>query len=1029
MKSFNTGRRGSALLIVLGILSFMIVSAVAFSVLMRQSRLPSSFLRQKVAAAQLTKAALASAMAEIDRAIGDNPYPGVGNSNGTDDYGNWWRNRILMLSKSACDATPDADGGGEVEGAVSTMPMEGLAYVPPPLLTTVRYWMKRSPTSVWQTLGYDAGRYAYTAVNVSDYLDINRLKADVMRDSSPSNRISLAFLFENDDHTGDGEVSPSSFDTAMKKTRQGTYSTRLVSMADYALSVFSGDLSGSGFTSPFCDYVDAGGGNGIMYSGADTDNAGRQKFMTDSWYPGSLTNETVAALTDSDAQPFASGFPTGIDALMQNGSSGLRRFQDNLTLPEMVALKDYLDEDNVPTSLAMPTLERTPMLVGLQIEADADSFTPTFVEGAKQTENVPTADGLATEKTITHRIWNLKEFKNGMSIKVGGSAVFPFKRTSGIDDATSWKMQVIVKAYLVPDGQQTDETRLKGGFTCRPTDTADWNAKNLLGGDAACLVFQGTLNGTVKSSRKDESDTYVDFMPEELKSDAPTTEYPVYAVKVTQNFHISPSSGGSNLTIEYDNDRMNTEVGSKRLNYYQKIGEGSAATDRVNLMDTQKAANIDSELSLRWQFFAYARILDEGGNTVDLFPACLKDDTLYNKVDQSALVGAGSTSSLGEPTREAVVPIKGPIAFVLKKDTFVDPEDPLKSPVGFETGGFSKDGAEESLCIYCDDPRYNWAPEDWFRVEASAVNAATWLEKAKGRLNGNDCRPHDIFQFVSNQGYLQSMGEIQFLPLVRTSWNDYTIGNGINNSFCNSISRYNGNPFSSRSSGSDCANSSRAWKLYDFCGNGTWGDDDTDLDPYSWNGGIVDARGGAVVSQYADEDLFMAAIANTPYDYIVASEPEDPGTPKFGSLSEGRKYCFSPASDEAKIDWETLEDVAAQLRSELQSGVEWRDLSAWRETGSTLFGKSVDSFHDVDRKFLQSYWRNCIGNEQQLFLVFVRAEPTVMGAASSGHTPAQLGGRAVALVWREPTSTIGDTPPAGESSPHRMRILFYHQFE
>ena len=43
--SDSSSRRGSALLIVLGMLSFMIVSAVAFSVYMRMSRAPSSFLR------------------------------------------------------------------------------------------------------------------------------------------------------------------------------------------------------------------------------------------------------------------------------------------------------------------------------------------------------------------------------------------------------------------------------------------------------------------------------------------------------------------------------------------------------------------------------------------------------------------------------------------------------------------------------------------------------------------------------------------------------------------------------------------------------------------------------------------------------------------------------------------------------------------------------------------------------------------------------------------------------------------------
>ena len=71
-------RKGSALLIVLGMMAFMIVSAVAFSAYMRFARTPSSFLRRSAAARELTKAALARAIDEIDFSVANNPYPGLG---------------------------------------------------------------------------------------------------------------------------------------------------------------------------------------------------------------------------------------------------------------------------------------------------------------------------------------------------------------------------------------------------------------------------------------------------------------------------------------------------------------------------------------------------------------------------------------------------------------------------------------------------------------------------------------------------------------------------------------------------------------------------------------------------------------------------------------------------------------------------------------------------------------------------------------------------------------------------------------
>ena len=62
-------KKGSALLIVLGMVAFMVVSAVGFAVFMRHNRIPSSFLRRSTAARELARAALACAMSDIESAI------------------------------------------------------------------------------------------------------------------------------------------------------------------------------------------------------------------------------------------------------------------------------------------------------------------------------------------------------------------------------------------------------------------------------------------------------------------------------------------------------------------------------------------------------------------------------------------------------------------------------------------------------------------------------------------------------------------------------------------------------------------------------------------------------------------------------------------------------------------------------------------------------------------------------------------------------------------------------------------------
>ena len=73
-----SARRGSALLVVLGMVGIMVISAVAFSAWMRYSRLPSSYLRRTSASRHLAHAAMAEAIDIIDASIGDNPHPGVG---------------------------------------------------------------------------------------------------------------------------------------------------------------------------------------------------------------------------------------------------------------------------------------------------------------------------------------------------------------------------------------------------------------------------------------------------------------------------------------------------------------------------------------------------------------------------------------------------------------------------------------------------------------------------------------------------------------------------------------------------------------------------------------------------------------------------------------------------------------------------------------------------------------------------------------------------------------------------------------
>ena len=154
-------RRGSALLIVLGFVAFLIVSAVTFSIYMRYSRLPSSYLRRTATSRQLVKAALARAIDFTESCIKNDPHPNVRTA--AESF-NYWYGRVLTGVNALVS----------VSNTVPTLTLEGLAYIPPPLVNAVRYYSRLTPTAMWQRFGYDTGRYAFTVVDVSDYFDVNR---------------------------------------------------------------------------------------------------------------------------------------------------------------------------------------------------------------------------------------------------------------------------------------------------------------------------------------------------------------------------------------------------------------------------------------------------------------------------------------------------------------------------------------------------------------------------------------------------------------------------------------------------------------------------------------------------------------------------------------------------------------------------------------------------------------------------------------------------------------------------------------
>ena len=1013
-------RRGSALLIVLGMIAFLVASAVAFSAYMRSARLPSSYLLRTSSSRNLVKAALAEAMDEIDRAIGNNPHPGVGTltsvsgSNGQPvPNHNQWRNRIFLGTNTLVG----------IDQTVSTLTLEALAYVPPPLINEARYYSRRSPAGTWHSLGFDAGRFAFTAIDVSDYFDVNRMMAapenpvgNGGRTSAEDARVSLAYLFENANHSG-WRTKPDDWDGFMDQylvTKPGGGSTvPLVSWADLNLAIK--DRGPDGVLTPWCRFIENGTAF-VQDSPEERHALSNMVFVTDSWYPSATSAKKGFNLSNGSHQPFNPSLQLrqtntqrnrGFDDVLQNvnttdAGAGFK-WADFLAPPEMAQLADYLDADSVPTSLALPTVERTPMVTGVYLHSG--DFHTQVGGGEYSTE--PAKDAAGTYRYDV-KTYSVRLVVDELSAMVG--LVYPFKHA-----------RASTKSYNVQGFASI--TFAEGGFEDLRPNTKEWTMVPNWTGESdgkAQLVVAG-------SSDNKPSGVWIRSKPVSVN---PPSQVQREDDAVMEDRELRFGSVNEELVFEMADTAANGITGLKRdkctLRVIQKmrqvvipgppqqvswepegepVREFGVRPSKNDLGSAVATSEITDGKAYSPTVQLWVRVTDPSepakSQTVDLVPACAADDFRPSEL---------LTDARGSAKRPALRFRDGNgQAKITFKDNKLQDGGPVKmTPEVYMT----------------NDPRFNYAPENFWAMPTFAGGfKQTWTTKAKESAHKRD---GDIFMATSDAGYLQSKHELMYI--LRIS------GLNANEDWgCLSGADYNGR---ARGENETLAANEAMWKTYtEYSVDGH--SDRARLDDFE----VVSGTGGARVCPYTpDPAVMMGALANTPVDWWAASTNDLDASKQqmLAKIDEALKYTYSShASDAAnKVQWEEMEDLAQEFidRFHTSGSVEgWRNIydnMAW-DVGDpedeANFGDLCDvsfdtvKFHSVDRKFLYGFWRDCFEARQQLFLLFVRAEPMMMGGGG-GKVPPMLGARAVALVWRDPATTKNN-------APHRMRVLFYRQFD
>ena len=1059
--------KGSALLIVMGMMTFVVVSAVGFAAYMRYARMPSSYLRRTSASRLLAKAALAEAIDILDSTIGNSTWPGKSGTNTKKyqrlldddnhtpvDVYDTWMDRCYIGTNVMLALTQVVDGQ-VLPTTVATLTTEALAYLPPGYINEVRFYSRRSLVGAWNSLGFDSGRFAFSAVDVSDFFDVNRTRCYLKdpnsgnplygRNSSDDGRISLAYAFETPSHDN-YTVDPVAWDEFMDLFR-GAGKMPLVSLADLNLAIRQQGLPAE--LSPFSRFIDSGENfvTDNSYEDPGAHLLRHLNFVTDSYYP--TTNRVAAALDLSRAadQPFygigqidkadADSQLTVGDMVINNSGNRFSTRLDQLDSrlnndPEFVILGDYLDANSVPATLALPTFERTPMITGVALEGKL-SFEIVIDEEEENEGKVVNGPDGSPQYLYRATTYTAKLSDDG-GLKVDVGTVYPFKHARGTEK--SYELEAVATIALVPDCNPAFDSegllRCPGAVkpavvTCekRWTDVDNkWNVDSLKSSKTAVFACRSSTKAvSYKQEPQDEQDAVApaDFEVSfptlgnlELASKLPATD--IYnehtcTFRTVKRWKWVEDVASGKKGWEPDNSFKDPTERELRIGVLPFAKNLSAAIEAADVTDGLYIPTVQ----------VWARLYETGGSkpTVDLVPACWKDDPRPVNFSEYA---SGSSS----------YPF---LRFRLSQGIQFDfAADELKVNEAAEKATLSPQ------MYMTDDPRFNYAPENFITLD----NVTTEMKEAWWQRHraGDGDRDGDIFMATSDAGYLQSPYELANIVAVsRNSNNAESWG-------CADGTGYDGK---ARKKFSECPADIAMWRTYSQYDDG-WASGDIDrLD-------ILTGTHGTRVSPYAQrKEILMAALANTPLDWWAASTNREVNAIAHANADAADDWSFSGVNERAggrfKIEYDELEQIALNMKGKFRNASNpddnecWRqlfDASGWWNTGtatgedgashSKLCGQQLQyaKLHAIDRKFLHGFWKGCFDNRQQLFLIFVRAEPMMMGGGAMGQTPPQLGARAMALVWRDPRPTQDDEESdvsTGGPRPHRTRILFYRQFD
>jgi hypothetical protein len=194
------------------------------------------------------------------------------------------------------------------------------------------------------------------------------------------------------------------------------------------------------------------------------------------------------------------------------------------------------------------------------------------------------------------------------------------------------------------------------------------------------------------------------------------------------------------------------------------------------------------------------------------------------------------------------------------------------------------------------------------------------------------------------------------------------------------------------------------------------------------------------------KEILKMAISAVPYDYSpIARKSTDNITD--GLLKDVWKV-FSDKWVEDIMKVVDTENLAKDLAKNIATcdniaKMKWYDTDPLRQRLKCLDVALPKPLHEIDRKMLYAFSLDSMSDRQQLFLYVFQAES--LAPISFAGMRSLSGGRAVALVWRDPypkgstpdapnglpgtPSWFANSTPGGTRGYHEQKILFFKQLD